>query len=800
MPTPLPPVFSVSGRAKGSLELASASGDLAHVFVLEDDIIRILLQPKGVLRQPKTWAIAPGAENVPQEGRNRFDTDGFSLPDFSLDESDGKLVVSTSRLRLTIVLKGFFCTWESLVDGDWKEMAADRQTQAYNFGWWNDEVHHYLKCYPGEMFFGLGERAGDANRAGGSYRMKNIDAMGHSAKSTDPLYKHIPFYIAWNPSEKAPLGFFYDTLAECVFDMGREIDGYHRPYRHFSAEAGDLDYYVIAGDEPADITKRFTWLTGRPAFMPKWSLGYSGSTMTYTDAPNAQERMNEFLDGCETHDIPCDSFHLSSGYTSIGNTRYVFNWNRDKFPDPKAFVTHYAEHGVQLVPNIKPCLMLGHPLYEEAEKAGLFVHEADGTPAMVQYWDELGTYLDFTNPKTIDWWKDHVKTALLELGIRSTWNDNNEFEIWSKDAQINGFGAGGRAWDARPLQTMLMIRTSQEAQKEFRPDERPYLVSRAGVTGMQRYAQTWSGDNFTSWETLKYDVRVGTGLAMSGVSNTGHDIGGFWGPKPDVELFLRWVQFGIFLPRFSIHSWNEDLSVNEPWMYPEITPAIRALIKFRSRLVPYFYDLLWRSHSEYEPMMRPTYYDFPEDPKCFEENDDMMLGADLLVAAVVEQGKHERTIYLPAGASWYDFWTGQHYEGGQEITVAAPWDRTPLMVREGAVIPLNVADAHFNDTKDKRGFAIFPPRATGKVVVERFEDDGWSEKYRDGDYGTWKLTVEADEEQVIIDVAASGKKAPEAKELEIELPAQDERKIVVTGATVVDDDRFASPRRLKLAL
>jgi alpha-glucosidase len=171
------------------------------------------------------------------------------------------------------------------------------------------------------MYFGLGERAGDTNRRGQSYRMTGIDAMGYNARTTDPLYKHIPFYLTWKKEGKVSFGLYYDTAADCTFDMGRELDNYHGPYRYFVADYGDLDYYFIEGPRLADVVRRYTWLTGLPAFTPKWGLGYSGSTMSYTESLNAQERMNEFLMGCERNDIPCDSFHLSEVWILV---KFVF--------------------------------------------------------------------------------------------------------------------------------------------------------------------------------------------------------------------------------------------------------------------------------------------------------------------------------------------------------------------------------------------------------------------------------------------------------------------------------------------
>jgi len=794
------PVFVLKEQDQTRLTLHSAEGHIAYLFVLEDDIIRVMVLPGGTLRFPRSWAIAPGGEDVPTDGRDRFNLDGFSCPEYSLERTVDHLVVTTRQLRLSVSLAGLFCRWETQVGGEWRLAAADRPTQNYNFGWWDERVYHYLKRDADEMYFGLGERAGTSNRAGQAYRMTNIDAMGYNAHTTDPLYKHIPFYLTWKASTKVPVGIFYDTLSDCTFDMGRELDNYHGPYRYFVADAGDLDYYIIGGASLAHITKRFTWLTGRPAFMPKWSLGYSGSTMSYTDSPNAQERMNEFLAKCTEHDIPCESFHLSSGYTSIGDKRYVFNWDRDKFPDPGAFARHYLDHGVRLCANIKPCLLRDHPRFEEAVREGLLVHNSDGSPTMVQFWDEVGAYLDFTNVKTLAWWKARVTDALLDFGIASTWNDNNEFEIWSDQALVDGFGAPRPAMDCKPLQTLLMIQASRQAQQEFAPNQRPFLISRAGVVGMQRYVQTWSGDNYTSWETLKYNVRMGTGLALSGISNTGHDVGGFSGPAPDPELFLRWVQFGIFLPRFSIHSWNDDQTVNEPWMYPEIIPAIRRLIKFRCRLIPYLYDLLWKSHSRFEPMIRPTLHDFPDDARCFAENDDMLLGPNLLVAPVVEPGQRARSVYVPAGSDWYDYWSGEYFEGGQDIILPAPWDRPPLLVRAGSGIPLNLAEQHFNQPPDERGFAVFPFKGAEEFTVDCFEDDGESEGYRQDQFGQWNLRVSTTLTEMNIEIAKLGASPPTADQVKILLPPQERRHLSILGGTLLSDCPVDGWRTLTVGL
>ncbi|SAK58937.1 alpha-glucosidase [Caballeronia fortuita] len=780
------PRFAVSERTDNRVTLKSDDGARIELFVLADDIIRVLVLPHGELRGPRTWAIAPGLDDVPLEGRDRYDLGGFAPTRFTWSEDAGHVVVQTAQIRLTVALDGGFCAWRILRAGQWHEVMRDRRTQAYNFGFWDERVYHYVERKAGEMVVGLGERAGSLDRANQSFDMRNVDAMGYNARTTDPLYKHIPFYVTWQPETSTGFGLFYDTLADCRFDMGRELDNYHGHYRHFIAEHGDLDYYFIASaDTPLNAVRRFTWLTGRPAWMPKWGLGYSGSTMSYTDAPDAQKRMSEFIDRCREHDILCDSFHLSSGYTSIGGKRYVFNWNRDKFPDIGGFVASYLREGVRLCPNIKPCLLQDHPLFDSVAAAGLLIETRNGDPAWVQFWDEVGAYLDFTNPHTIDWWKARVKESLLAYGIGATWNDNNEFEIWSPNAIARGFGEPFPAHEAKVLQTQLMMRASRDAQREHAPGMRPFLVSRSGGVGMHRYVQTWSGDNYTSWETLRFNLKMGLGLAMSGVSNSGHDIGGFAGPAPGPELLARWVAFGIFLPRFSIHSWNDDGTVNEPWMYPEMTDVIGGLIKLRYRLIPYLYELLWQSHRAYEPVLRPMFAEFPGDPRCLADGDDMMLGASLLVAPVVEPGQSERRVWLPLGTRWASYWSGEVFDGGQTITQPAPHDRPVMLIREGHVIALNIAEQHFARPADERAFIALPYAGAGIARGECVEDDGDSEAWRDGMQGRWSVVIGSDARSLRIAVDYRGQMPRVQDRVRVSVPASDTRRVIcATGESI----------------
>ncbi|WP_174291622.1 glycoside hydrolase family 31 protein [Sphingomonas bacterium] len=771
-----PPLFAVTDRQHGRVTLAADTGAVAHLLVLEQDIVRLLLLATGEVASPPSWAIAPGADDITEPGRDRLDVAGFACPDFACAEAAGVLTIETARLRLTVRLHGLHCTWEQRAGDRWVAMAANRPTQAYDFGWWDGRAHHYMARRPGERFYGLGDRAGDSDRAGRRFRLTNVDPMGYDAEHSDPLYKSIPYLLVADEAGRCH-GTFYDSVADVTVDLGRELDNYHGLYRHVVADAGDLDLWMIAGPDPLAVTRRFTWLTGRPALMPRWSLGYSGSTMSYTDAPDAAVQMASFLDQCERHDIGCTSFHLSSGYTSIGDKRYVFHWNRDKFPDPAGFVATYADAGVRLVPNIKPALLRSHPRYDEVAAAGLFVADAEGQPIEAQFWDEVGSYLDFTNPEAARWWREQVAAALLDQGIEATWNDNNEYELWDARARVAGFGKGRPAAALRPVQPLLMTRASRQAQLAARPDQRPYVVTRSGMAGLQRYAQTWGGDNRTDWKTIRYNARQSIGLALSGVSNSGHDIGGFSGPAPSPELLVRWVQAGVLMPRFSIHSWNDDRTVNEPWMYPEAIPAIRRLMALRQTLVPFLYDLLHRYHTECEPMVRPTWLDFPDDTAAWAESDDHLLGSDLLVALVVEPGAMTRTVRPPVGADWVDVWSGRRVTGGESVVLDAPLDGPPpLLARAGSAMLVDLARGGWRPEPYRRGIWLFPP-ATGDIAWSAVEDAGDG----DGPIDRWHVSGRADAERIDLQVRRDGPGSWGDDSIAVLLPPGETRRLTING-------------------
>ncbi len=689
------------------------------VQFLGESLARVTLKPAAGFKEPRTWAICPEATtDVPWEGRPRASLAGFDLPKVVATNSS----LSTQRLRVDIQTQPLRLIWTDARQATSDKasasavIAADRITSGYMTEQRSGLVRHYLERVVGkghipvEKHYGLGDKTGPLDLTGRRLRTGGMDSIGFDPEHGDPLYKHWPFTLARTASGQW-LGLYYDTLATCTFDFGCEHDMYHGFYRYAEIDDGDLDYYLMVGDTPAEVIAQWMRLIGGTARVPAWSVGYAQTAMGLADAPDAQNQLDQFIDKVKSHGVPISAFHYGSGYSTgvgaRGKQRYVFTWNTAKFPDPKTLNKKFNANGMRLVANIKPCLLNDHPAYDSMKAAGGFITNAKtGQPIIEPYWDGMGSHLDFTNRASIEWWQKNLKAQVLDYGIDVGWNDNNEYAILDDDAVSGGFGTSIPMHRAKPLHSLLMTRATYEAQQAYQKTalvqakqdmasqpsvtspESIYTVSRAGSPGIQRYAQTWSGDNTTSWRTLKWNIRTGLQMSISGMFNIGHDVGGFYGPIPSPELFLRWVQACSLNPRMVMNSWKQDANgghfSNVPWMHPEVTKDVIAAIELRYKLMPYLLECFERASSHHEPIIRPTFYDFPNDEECFKDSDDFMLGSQYLVAPVVEEGARTRRVYLPrlpAGQVWHGFESGEVFVAGQYHTVNAPLAKLPLFKR-----------------------------------------------------------------------------------------------------------------------
>lgn len=575
----------------------------------------------------------------------------FEVKAFDLSIKTEKLTIEINPCPLQIKI---YNAQGNLIDEDESGLGFWSKDLDHNIT--NGEIRcykHYQKQAP--CIFGLGDKTGSINHWGQRFINSPIDALGYDSKQTDPLYKDIPFFIHLNTETQIAHGIFFDNLHNKFFDFGRE----RKPsnYYYFGAESGELNYYLIYGPDIKSIIKKYLDLTGYPPEWPEFTYGYLASGMYYTENENPEagaKSISNLIERLSHRDSMPSAFHLSSGYIQNSQgKREQFIWNNNKFPNPSSFAKECKESGLELIANVKPVLLCSHPWYQEALQLNLFITNPQNETLLVDYWGGTGSYLDFSKKQTQTWWKSKLQTNILDHGITGIWNDNNEFEIFDEHNSKTR------------LMPNIMSKLALEAGSSW-------VLSRSGYAGIQKYAQTWIGDNNSSWESLQYDNAVLSSMSLSGLFHCGTDIGGFWGDGLNSELLLRWIQNGVFTPRFCIHSYKPIPT--EPDMFaqshPEHFKIIQKFIALRQELIPYIKESARKASQEGVPIMRPTVYDFQNEVETYNQSFEYMLGDKYLIAPIYKPISESQTrrLYLPGeGKVWKDFWTEEKFDGGQFI-------------------------------------------------------------------------------------------------------------------------------------
>jgi alpha-glucosidase len=693
------------------------------IDVLGSKILRIALVPSQGLDTDRTWMIAPEGD-VPWEGRAKLSKEGFETSaiqetDTGFESENFRVEVDSHPLRIVV--------WQK-ISNRWELIFEDRTGSAYHWFEKSGVLKQFQHLQADEAHYGLGDKAGPLDRTGKRVRCLQSDALGYNAETSDPLYKHAPWLILSKQSGCA--GLLYDTMAETTFDLGAEHSNYFKRYRHVEFSEKGMVLYVLAGPTIRDVVPRLHEVTGRIAMPPRWSLGFAFTTMHHADHPQGQRVIGDFAQEARSRKLPISAIHFGSGYTAgKDGLRYVFNWNTERFPNRKQLFGELKALGFRTCANIKPVLLTGHKSFQQASQEGWFVRRGDNSAAIEMFWGGEGASLDFTNPRAIAWWQESVTSHVLGEGFDAVWNDNNEAELWDETALIDGFGKALKGMENRPLHALLMTRASYEAAKQQNLDERPYTISRAGPIGIGRYGETWSGDNRTSWHTLKWNLRQGLSMSLSGMPLVGHDIGGFDGPPPEPELLVRWFQMMALHPRCVMNSWKVDYNniPNLPWMHEGVFDHIKAALELRYRFLPLIYSLVHTAHKTGHPVIAPTFYHY-DDLKCAEECDSFLLGSNVLVAPVVKEGAQNHSVYLPeTDGGWFDFHTHDYVGNGEFFTQNTSLGQLPIFIRSGTVLPL----ANNWDDKSPHDASLiecvaFAGEGEGRVTDSLYWDDGLS--------------------------------------------------------------------------
>ncbi|MEJ5310310.1 MAG: TIM-barrel domain-containing protein [Anaerolineae bacterium] len=740
------------------------------------DMVRIHYRPRAHAHVPETipYAIAKPLEAWP-------------VPAVVSIETEKALLLRTEALTVGIALAD---AQVFIADAEGRLLRADVDVAWHK----NGALRHRTALAPEERLFGLGERATPWQRRGRTHILWNRDPSGYT-NDDDPINLNIPVYVSQQEargkkqeagSKKQEAGGKTqegENLASCILHPASYLVFYENPhYAEFDlgdstpdvAEhrfaGGELRYYVIAGTPPT-LLERYTELTGRHDLPPLWMLGYQQSRWSYYP----EERVRKLAQDFAAHDVPCDAIHLDIHYM---DGYRCFTWDKKRFPHLAQLAADLRVQGIKLITIIDPGIKKdpAYPIYRSGLAGQHFCTTPDGKVYHAPVWPGLSAFPDFTAPQTRQWWSAQYK-PLLEAGIAGFWNDMNEPAVFTNggDSTLPApirhslEGRGGDHREAHNVYGMLMVRASRDGLLRERPETRPVIITRAGWAGVQRYATSWTGDNESTWASLKLTTPMVMGLGLSGLGFTGPDVGGFNGAA-NGELFTRWIQMAAFLPFFRAHT-IAGTPDQEPWSYGEpYLSIVRRFIQLRYELLPYLYTAVWQMTTRGWPVVRPLWWD-AADAALFDIDDAFLCGDALLVAPVGEPGTTSRPVSLPAGA-WYDFWTNKLHSVSsvQSVDVFASLETLPLFVRAGTVLPMG----EFGPSVEQRvqkflRLNVYPLAGPGEAVSELYEDAGEGFGYRQGEYRLNQFMLRQTDDRLTIRWTREGNYTPPYEHIELTL-------------------------------
>jgi alpha-D-xyloside xylohydrolase len=575
---------------------------------------------------------------------------------------------------------------------------------------------------PGEAIYGFGQHQdGIMNRRGSSVHLQQSNP-GESA---------VPVFL----SSKG-YGLLWDNPAVADVDVGAS-DGDALVWSSEAATA--IDYYFLGGPEPDTVIAGYRHLTGAAPMFGKWAWGFWQSKERY----RSQQELLDVVAQYRNSNIPIDGI--------IQDWRYWLNVNQEtaaggwgshnmdpaRYPDPSSMMASLHAQNVHMLISVWPKF--------EVTSSGVSIANAqaleavDGVlPSTIDTWSGPCKFVDPFRPAGRQLFWDQVSQSLFTHGIDGWWLDGMEPELENWDQLRTLETAAGPGVEVNNAYPLMHTTGVYEGQRAETSDKRVITLTRSAYAGQQRNAAIlWSGDINGTWDDFREQIPAGLNCSASGIPYWNSDIGGFFlndGRPGDAgynELFTRWFQFGAFCPMFRVHGTS---AAKEMWRFPAATQTV--LIDFdrlRYHLIPYIYSVSWMVTDQGYTMMRPLVMDFPEDTDVHNIDDQYLWGPSMLVCPVINAGATSRSVYLPAGTTWTDFWTGTEYAGGQTITAAAPIDKMPLYLRAGSVLPYGPSIEYAMESVDPMEIRVYPG-ADGSFTL--YEDEGDNYNYESGTYAT----------------------------------------------------------------
>ncbi|MBT2688999.1 glycoside hydrolase family 31 protein [Bacillus sp. ISL-47] len=738
-------------REEKGVTILTESGEFKVLFYRED-IVRFFINFFGDPQLGKSPAIISSPIDA----------------EFFLDEQHDVLRISTAALNIAINkfpirIKVSDSKGRLLVNESEKGMGYKRRTK---------EVICFKEMDERDHFYGFGEKTGFLNKRGEKLFMWNSDVYAPHNPETDPLYQSVPYFMTLRDGHAH--GLFFNNTFKSTFDLRTEQTAYS-----FSAEGGQMDYFIMAGPAPKEVLEQYTYLTGRMPIPPKWAIGYHQSRYSYESEKEVRELANTFLEKA----IPLDVIYLDIHYM---DEYRVFTFDKNRFPNPQKLVQDLKDKGIRIVPIVDPGVKEDpeYYVYQEGIIEDHFCKYLEGNIYFGDVWPGNSAFPDFTDSKVRKWWGIKHK-FYSDLGIEGIWNDMNEPAVFNDTKTMDNKVMHRNDGDPKThrelhnLYGLYMGEATYTGMKEQLNGKRPFLLTRAGYSGVQRYAAVWTGDNRSFWEHLQMSLPMVMNLGLSGIPFSGPDVGGF-AHDSNGELLARWTQVGALTPYFRNHSALGFLR-QEPWSFGEkYEKIIKKYIELRYKWLPHLYNLFAEASQKGLPIMRPLMMEFPSDKNTYNISDQFMIGDNVICAPILQPSQTHRSIYLPKGR-WVDYWTDEILEGDKYHLIEADLDTLPLFIKTGTFIVHGEVKQSTN-IQDKKLVLHYYLEAGKHSDFSLYDDDGSSFKYEKGEFLLKTFHAVCSSKQISLKVNTSGKYKPDWSQIELMIyGAQEDLSLIVNG-------------------
>ena len=565
-----------------------------------------------------------------------------------------------------------------------------------------------------EKILGGGQRVMGMDRRGQRMPLYNKASYGYETEANQ-MYYSVPVVLS---SDKYMLVF--DNSASGWLDIGStESD-----VLAFEAVAGRTAYVVIAGDSYPDLIENYTDVTGRQPMPPRWAFGNFASRFGYHTEKETRDVVRRF----QRADIPLDAIILDIYWFGPDIKGYMghLEWDRNAWPTPEAMISDFAEQGVKTIAITEPFILSTSSKWQSAVDAGALAKTPTGEPRRFDFYFGNTGLVDVFDEKARQWfWQPYE--MLFEQGTAATWGDLGEPEVHPGDSLhwLSDAGIEATADEIHNVYGHEWARMVYENQVKNYPDMRPMILMRSGFAGSQRYAMLpWTGDVSRSWGGFKPQIELGLQMSLLGLAYTHSDLGGFAGGETfDKEMYIRWLQYGVFQPVYRPHA-QEHIPAEPVFHDRETRDIVRDFINLRYRLMPYNYTLAYENSTTGMPLMRPVFFEDESDASLIDEKDSYLWGDAFFVAPVMDPGLKSVNTDLPAG-TWFDFWDDTRYEGGRNVDIPVTLETIPVLVRAGSFIPMTAEiQSTLDYSSEQLTLHYYADATVTNAGGQMYEDDG----------------------------------------------------------------------------